>query len=98
MDRRESQHCRPSLECPLYPNCYEDTHHKLPRRVGSFALEAFSRGEITERHLELVRRVIKHPMNLVVGCRWVHASELDGLTRDDIPEEVDCQHWLDEAA
>lgn len=82
--------CQPSLDCPLYPNCYEDVHHLVPRRLGAIA----RRSAMPETYRKVVRDYIAHPMNHLVGCRWIHATQLDPQTPDQLPPLEEMQLFL----
>jgi hypothetical protein len=49
-----------------------------------------------EDYKKLVRDYISHPMNHIVGCRWVHATEWDNQTPDVLPPAEEMQAFLDQ--
>lgn len=63
------------IECPLYPECYEDRHHLFARYLGQQAiLEALS-----DEDRITIKRFIADPRNHVKSCREIHRTVLDQL-------------------
>lgn len=82
--------------CKYYPDCkgskaYEQTrHHLIPRRLGKIAVEA----GMSIQYQSKLKRVIRHPLNILVVPRCIH-DKLDGMTADELPPEADLDRKLE---